>query len=167
LFFLAFTLFFIASAFCQRQYLILTLQLRTNENIKRHIKIFPGKQFIKVKTRDSTFYLNTVFSVTDTSICAEYFNDKITVPLKNITLIKKMTGRLEWIGNVILETGIAGLALYVPINYEFYGKEEAIDALIETAAVFTFSIPFIIIGTSTTRYKMEKWKIVSVIIPGK
>jgi hypothetical protein len=166
IFILFVSLALIIPALAQSRYTLLSMHKIKNEKRHRVMKIKPGKQFVKVIFADSSIYLNNVFSANDTSLFAEHISDTIAIPLKNIRFIKKMTGGVEKIGSVLLGSGIVGIAVVVPFYYEFSTTDNAVRSLIVTTSLFAASVPFIVIGSSATRFKMSKWKIDAVVQPG-
>jgi hypothetical protein len=143
----------------QDEQIVLTFKHKTHEKRLRRLLFSPNTQYLKIRTIDSTYYLPTICSITDTSLIALQRNDTIVVPLKNIHLIKKMNGHAEGVGYIVLGMGMIGFAIGVPISWIEKGGKGAVEQIIGTVAVTSISLPFIIIGSITTRYNMKKWRV--------
>lgn len=141
---------------------MLTFKHKKYETRLKYLRFAPNTQYLKIKTVDSTYYFHTICSISDTSIIALNPNDTIAIPLKNIQLIKKMNGHAEGVGYIILGMGMLGFAIGVPISWIEKGGKGAVEQIIGTVAVTSISLPFIVIGSITTRYNLKKWNIYSL-----
>lgn len=141
---------------------IIKLTSKKNENRVRNIK-FEGKgqQFLLVATKDSLYFVKNILSINDSIIVASNSRDTFEIRSVDIVQIKKRITKAEYIGYVVVGAAALGLVIGVPVVWIDEGKEAAGQQFIGTLAVGSLAIPLIGIGRLTSKYNMNKWKMVS------
>lgn len=144
---------------------IIKLKSKKNEKRVRHIRFEEkGPQVLLFKTKHELYYVENILSINDSIIVAS--NSRGTFEIKSVDIIqiKKNITQAEYAGYVVAGGAALGLLIGIPATWIEDGKDEVGTQIIGSLAVGSLAIPLIVIGRSTSKYNIKKWKVISLSI---